>query len=731
MPKNKKSLRLLTEVTCLFLIGILATGVFTFFTVRGEAEQSVKAQMEKHGANVAEEVRRSVAEYPAYRWLLQYWYRHAGELDIEYDVGFTDGTQTEEKCRRFTERHPALSLRYVTDGELEALPEEDRKLYAEIAYAWLLARVDQIKQTYGVDYLFFVVAEDGYGRQVFLFSAAEKGANRGTTAADVYILGKTVTVEESQAQAMREAAKNSSHLADAGKYVDYYTYFEDVDGAPALIGLTYSLKDLRNNVTSQTLRGTFSSVLLQVALSALCLFFMYFFVLRPLKKIQSNIRGYRVEKDSAKIKKSLAGVRSLNELGQLAADVTDLAEEIDGHLEDIRAITAEKERIGTEMGIASQIQEASLPTIFPPYPDREEFDIYASMTPAKEVGGDFYDFFLVDGDHLALVMADVSGKGVPAALFMMVTKILLNERTLTGGSPGEILSIVNDRICAHNKADMFVTVWLGILEISTGKIIAANAGHDDPAVMGADGKFKIVKNRHGPVVGAMDGVKYKNYEMRLSPGDKLFLYTDGVPEATDAKERMFGMDNMLEALNENASADPKAVVDAVWERVDAFVGDAPQFDDVTMLCLELKKCASEGKTLEIPAHRDNLPQVNAFTDAFLEALDCPLKIQTQIDLCVEEIFVNVASYAYPDGEGTVRLTLQEENGVLTLVFADRGRPFDPLAKTDPDLTLSAEDRPVGGLGVFIVKKTMDEVTYRYEDGENRLTMKKRLKNNDH
>jgi sigma-B regulation protein RsbU (phosphoserine phosphatase) len=210
------------------------------------------------------------------------------------------------------------------------------------------------------------------------------------------------------------------------------------------------------------------------------------------------------------------------------------------------------------------------------------------MTPAKEVGGDFYNFFLIDDDHLAFMIGDVSGKGIPAALFMMVTNIVLGNRTLMGGTPAEILAFVNDNICAHNKLDMFVTLWLGIIDLTTGKVLAANAGHEDPAICRKDGSFELAKTRHGLVAGAMPGIRYRDAEFYLAPGDKVFLYTDGVPEATDGENRMFTLDRMLVTLNTVKNGSPEEILEGVHQEVNAFVGEAPQFDDLTMLCLEYK-----------------------------------------------------------------------------------------------------------------------------------------------
>ena len=247
----------------------------------------------------------------------------------------------------------------------------------------------------------------------------------------------------------------------------------------------------------------------------------------------------------------------------------------------------EQERLNTELKMASQIQGSVLPHDFPPFPDRTEFDIYASMDPAREVGGDFYDYYLIDDDHLGLVIADVSGKGIPASLFMMISKVIVQSCAMLGQGPANILSKTNEAICSNNQVDMFVTAWVGILEISTGRLTAANAGHEYPALM-KNGVFSLLKDKHSFVIGGMEDVPYREYELFLEPGDKLFLYTDGLPEATDAAGKMFGKERILQALNEAASASPRDTLNHVADAVNAFVKDAEQFDDLTMLCLEYR-----------------------------------------------------------------------------------------------------------------------------------------------
>ena len=311
-------------------------------------------------------------------------------------------------------------------------------------------------------------------------------------------------------------------------------------------------------------------------------------LVNPINRIASAAEGYVQDKREGTGKTghfTNLKISTGDELENLALIMADMENDLSVYEENLTRAIAEKERVGTELALATRIQAGMLPSIYPAFPERPEFDIYASMTPAKEVGGDFYDFFLVDDDHLCLVMADVSGKGVPAALFMMASKIILASNAKLGKSPAQILADTNAAICSNNHEEMFVTVWLGILELSTGKLTAANAGHEYPVFKNASGQFELVKDKHGFVIGGIDGARYKEYELQMEPGSKLFLYTDGVPEATDAEQTLFGTERMLAALNKKADAKPEDILEQVHSDVNSFVKDAEQFDDLTMLCV--------------------------------------------------------------------------------------------------------------------------------------------------
>ena len=314
-------------------------------------------------------------------------------------------------------------------------------------------------------------------------------------------------------------------------------------------------------------------------------------IVKPLNTITKRIAHLREGNLEFKMEEAY---RTGDEVEELAKSFALLSHKTVEYVDTVKRVTAEKERIGTELALATRIQADMLPNLFPAFPERQEFDIYASMDPAKEVGGDFYDFFLIDNDHLCMVMADVSGKGVPAALFMMASKIILANNAMLGKSPAKVLEDTNAAICANNREEMFVTVWLGIMEISTGKLTAANAGHEYPALKQADGGFTLYRDKHGFVIGGMEGIRYKEYELQLEPGAKLFVYTDGVPEATNAENELFGTERMIDALNKGIDAQPERILRNVRTAVDDFVKEAEQFDGLTMLCMEYRGGGDRG-----------------------------------------------------------------------------------------------------------------------------------------
>ena len=532
----------------------------------------------------------------------------------------------------------------------------------------------------------------------------------------------------------------SGRLYDLGKTekygwictVGYPLYGED--GRP----YAFSLVDMSiNSVISGMHDFALQLLVSMLGLTVLIAWFMTAAMkktlVKPINDIAEAALGYVQDRRAGILRSdhfAHLDVHTGDEVENLALIMEDMETDLNEIEGSLTAITAQNERISTELTLATRIQAAFVPHIFPPFPNRPEFDIYASMEPAKEVGGDFYDFFLIDEDHLGLVMADVSGKGVPAALFMMVTKIILKNSAMLGQGPAAVLTKANESISANNQEDMFVTVWIGVLEISTGRLTCANAGHEYPVFRKPGGSFEVIKDKHGFVVGGMSGIKYREYELQLEPGAKLFLYTDGVPEASNAANELFGMERMLAALNTAPDDVSKGILSNVHRALRSFVKDVEQFDDVTMLCLDYKGPGEEQpmKELTVDAKVENIAAVTDFVDRELYALDCSIKARMQIDVAIDEVMANISQYAYGTETGPVTVLFGQEKDpkVVRLTFIDRGIPYDPLQKSDPDTTLSLEERPVGGLGIFLIKKSMDSMSYEYKDGKNVLTLQKRI-----
>ncbi|MBR0510594.1 MAG: SpoIIE family protein phosphatase [Clostridia bacterium] len=355
--------------------------------------------------------------------------------------------------------------------------------------------------------------------------------------------------------------------------------------------------DARTKMTDEFRTLVVNSVFATVAVAliiAVIVFFISRTISKPIIRLTDTVKNTG-EGDFDK----KSDIDTRDEIGDLARGFNKMQDDLKLYTENLKTVTAEKERISAELNVATQIQADMLPRIFPPFPQKKEIDLFASMSPAKEVGGDFYDFFLLDENRLALVIADVSGKGVPAALFMVISKTLIKNRAMQGGTPAEILADVNNQLCEGNDADMFVTCWLGIFDCSTGKMTAASAGHEFPAVCGPDRKFELFKDKHGFVLAAMEGARYRDYEIQLARGGSIFVYTDGVPEATNGSGEMFGSDRMLEALNCRPDENPNVFLREVGSAVAEFTGEAPQFDDVTMVGMTWRGKDSE-KTGEAP-----------------------------------------------------------------------------------------------------------------------------------
>ena len=482
----------------------------------------------------------------------------------------------------------ANAAAFFIDGDsLDEMLEagEDSELYRE---TWL--RLDQLCNAFDATFVYVIRPElPDYDKITFLFSTVrwdseytpyELGYVR-TTTNDEYKLKYRNLYEGSSSQEL--LLLNGANYKRSSHHITAMVPVKDTDQrTQAIICVQRPMDEIRHiqmSYVSHILRRLLMLAALEIIGIELYLSEQ---LIKPVTKITEEASRFARENETAE-KKLTDSIRGQDEIGVLAQSIDRMEEQITDYVRHLTAVTAEKERISTELNVARRIQADMLPSVFPAFPDHDDFDIFASMTPAKEVGGDFYDFFLVDDDHLAMVMADVSGKGVPAALFMVITKTLIKNRAQMGDSPADILYHVNNQLCDGNESDMFVTVWLAILELSTGKGIAANAGHEHPVLCRKGGRYELVVYRHSMAVAAMEDITFKEHGFELHPGDRIFVYTDGVPEATNAKNELFGTERMLEALNRDPDAAPEEQLKAVRESVDEFVGEAPQFDDMTML----------------------------------------------------------------------------------------------------------------------------------------------------
>ena len=464
----------------------------------------------------------------------------------------------------------------------------------------------------------------------------------------------------------------------------------------------------------------YTSTFMQILIFATLFVFIYFLVkcvvINNLQKVNSSLE--KITNGNLNV---TVDVRSNAEFASLSDDINLTVKTLKQYITEAAA------RIDKELEYAKQIQLSVLPTNFP---KNEDYGIFAQMIAAKEVGGDFYDFYKLNDTIVAFLVADVSGKGIPAAMFMMTAKTILKDLAESGMAVNDIFVKANEKLCENNESGMFVTVWMGMLDLATGNLKYANAGHNPPLVIHKNGEGEYLRTRAGFVLGGMEGVRYRINEMTLDPGDRIFLYTDGVTEATNAEEELYGEERLIAFMNQNRTVEAKKLLVALKADIDEFAGEAPHFDDITMLMLDYKKDDVGGNVCErvFPAEDTALGDVLGFVEETLESAGCPMKVTMALCVAIEEVFVNVAHYAYGDGKGDVKLAISLSENDSTVIFrmSDKGTPFDPLKRPDPDITLPVEEKEIGGLGIFITKKTMDTVSYAYKNGENILTMTKKF-----
>ena len=424
----------------------------------------------------------------------------------------------------------------------------------------------------------------------------------------------------------------------------------------------------------------------------------------------------------------------------IATDITALknaeqaAEDAKTRLADSLALVeAAKARMQEELNVGRDIQRSMLPNVFPAFPDRKELELYAMLEPAMEVGGDLYDFFLLDDYRLCFVIGDVSGNGVPAALFMAMTKIMVKTRAMSDPSPASIVTHVNDALSADNESCMFVTLYLGILNLHDGTLLTTNAGHNHPLLKRQDGRFEWLTAQDGPLVGPMPGIAFKESTIQLAPGDELFFYTDGVTEADNIRRELFGNDRLKTVLDQHQAGSVVDRIGAVMNAVKTFAADAPQADDITMLGLRYYGVAPSDAVVGVfrqtmPNQLTAIPVLQEAFELYVAQWAGAKPLIPTLNMALDDLLNNVVQYAFPNDPTEHHIEVQGDvrDGYVILTITDDGIPFNPLTVAAPDLSLLLHEREIGGLGIHLVRSMFDEVSYRRAVGHNVLTVKKRL-----
>ena len=493
-----------------------------------------------------------------------------------------------------------------------------------------------------------------------------------------------------------------------------------------MMGKMDELKDSLQRMLAISLGLVIITVLLAVVLVSYGSAWASEYFCRPLRKLMEAAKEIAKGNFSYKLKVIPAG----DEINHLAACFNGMTDELERYEQEIARTSRETSRIEAELLAAAHIQTSLLPA---PLPARDDFQLAAVMFPAKEVGGDFYDFFYVDEDHLAVVIADVSDKGVSAALFMAAAKTVLKNSILSsseGSTLAEAVAMANDQLAAENEEGLFVTVFAGILQLTTGEFTYVNGGHNPPLWQGETLAY-LPLTKKSPLLGIMGGLAFEEKRIMLEPGNRLFLYTDGVTEAMDEKGQMFTKERLEKKLSLLSSrATPGEIIEDVLQEVHRHAGKAEQSDDITMLALKYAGQAAAMtaiKELAVPAEAEELVRVNDFVREMVTGIEVSDRCLEQLLLVVEEIFVNIADYAYDEGgQVVIKGRVYAQPSAIEISFSDTGHPYNPLTKSAPDFTTPLQQRQEGGLGIFLIQKYVEDISYKWQDGRNILTIYKKM-----
>ncbi len=577
--KNKSILiQTVLIISVLFCAAVVTNG----FAIYDSGSDFYMAGLIDNKRRLTHYVESMMSSYESISWLLDYWLEN-------YELIDTSRASKDLQKYNSVPAEYLINRKAIMTNEILVLSPEQQFLFAEYCYRELMSDFDDIKTMLQPFILYCVKPLEHRKNTAFVyFNAVDKSTD------DEFIkeqLGTIWSLNISRHPVIKKMYETGQE-SDEFEYVKVkgeeivYGYMPLKFDGKILCHITAAFRwdDVKNaiynNIISVEIKNAFSLIAAGIILSLL----LYSLILRPLGKVQSSVREFTRRKDSASTAAELATIKSRNEIGRLADDVSLLAVTLEQYNEQATRLSADRARIDTELSLAAKIQKGVLPKDFP---NVKEFSLYASMRPAREVGGDFYDFFMIDEDHIALVIGDVSGKGMSAALFMMTAKTVLKDCTLLSGGVNiqNIIREANNKLCEGNEVLLFVTLWFGIMKISTGEIDYVNAGHQFPALRRDGERFKIFEDIHARPLAILPNLTFASGKLKLNPGDTLFLYTDGVVEANNKDDKLFGENGLIDALNLTMGT-PQELETVVLNTVKDFQGKRPQFDDITMLCVK-------------------------------------------------------------------------------------------------------------------------------------------------
>ena len=602
---EKKNDKLLYKFALIFfnftVVTLIISGLMTYVSQMDTYKKMCRENSRALGSYLCGLMEAEGETMIAYK---EFFMDHYRDMKMPYD--FTESrTAHDEFVKLFSVKYPGKT--FGIDITLDEVSEDVQKAYFRYKQEYWVLTFEHARDAFGLPYVYFLVMGDPRARIETLGSEAdpqfnvfylidgerteetivdEKGNKIGTGnlwLGDTYWNERSDHLTEWQTWETGECLDEYYEWNNAwGHTYTYYTPLVINGVKVGLICTDTEVSAINNAILKNALVQIGGIAAILVACMLIMLWFINRFYIKKIQHIEAGMREFTENKDT-KVADRLDGeINSDDEIGSLSDQTVSMMREVDRYIKEITDMTSERERFSAELGIATKIQKDMMPTDFP---KRNDLDMYAIMSPVKEVGGDFYDFFFIDSNHLGLVMADVSGKGVPAALFMVIAKTLISNRAIMGGSPARVLEDINFRLCESNESGMFITAWFGILTLSTGQLISANAGHEYPAIRHKDGKYELLISEHCPPLAAMEDIEYEDETITLEPGDSLFLYTDGVPEAKNALGKHLGTSQMLEILNAAPDLAPYELLTGLKDLISDFAKGTDTFDDITMMCV--------------------------------------------------------------------------------------------------------------------------------------------------